>query len=96
MKHCPAHLGELAATNPDWRDVLDKLIEATQAVSAVQAAAGPGRRRLLAALQQDAQRLGSRLIIANVTNAQNVLIGDDSTHDRHQDHYYGPTTPDHL
>ncbi len=76
----PAHLSELATANPDWRDVLDELIEAAQADSAAQAALGEAAAQYLAALQEDAQRLGSRIIVANVgDNARNVLIGDGST-----------------
>ncbi|MBE2235638.1 MAG: hypothetical protein IAE85_19255, partial [Anaerolinea sp.] len=76
----PARLGELAVTNPDWRDLLDKLVQETQAVTAVQTALGEAAASYLAALQEDAQQLGSRILVASVgDNAGNVLIGDGST-----------------
>lgn len=88
-KALPAQLGELAMSNTEWRELLDKLLEAAEAGAAVQAELGQVAEPFLAALQQDAQRLGSRLVIANVSNSQNVIIGDGSSLTTIIHHHYG-------
>ncbi|MFM7582564.1 MAG: hypothetical protein ACKO9F_07580, partial [Caldilinea sp.] len=89
----PTHLGQLAAKDANWRDLLDKLIEKAQADAAVQAELGLAAAPYLEALQHDVQHLGSRLIVANVYNSKNVITGDHSTMTVHETHYHGAVSP---
>ncbi|MFM7174524.1 MAG: hypothetical protein ACKO4U_15975, partial [Caldilinea sp.] len=77
----PKKLGQLGQENTGWRDLLDKLIQAAQADAAVQTALGEAAAPYLTALQQDAARLGSSLVIAN--NKYVVLNGDLTVHETH-------------
>ncbi|MFM7175401.1 MAG: hypothetical protein ACKO4U_20455, partial [Caldilinea sp.] len=89
----PTHLGQLAAKDANWRDLLDKLIEKAQADAAVQAELGLAAAPYLEALQHDVQHLGSRLIVANVYNSKNVITGDHNTMTVHETHYHGAVSP---
>jgi hypothetical protein len=90
----PARLAELATTDAAWRELLDKLLQAAQVEAAVQSQLGAAAAPYLAALQQDAARLGSRLIVANVSGAKYVQIGDgDMTISETTNNYFGPQPP---
>ena len=57
-QNLPAHLSELATANPDWRDLLNTLIQETQAATAARNELGAAASAYLSALDQDLQRLG--------------------------------------
>ena len=76
----PETLGQLGQKNTDWREVLDKLIQAAQVNAAVQTALGEAAAPYLTALQQDAARLGSSLVFNDVKYA---AAGDLTVHETH-------------
>lgn len=93
----PARLAELATTDTAWRELLDELLQAAQVETAIQSQLGAAAAPYLAALQQDAARLGSRLIVANVSGAKYVHVGDGdmtiSETTNNYNNYFGPQPP---
>ncbi|MFM7174506.1 MAG: NACHT domain-containing protein, partial [Caldilinea sp.] len=77
-------LNELAEQKEEWRTLLDKLIEQMQAVASIKSELDEqSAGHFLSALQQDAKRLGSKLIVAGNIKYANLGDGTLTVYETH-------------